>query len=509
MSRLRSLSLLLLLALAGIVPTALAAGDGKPTLVIPSRSVRGDETAQVEVLFAGSGHAINAVTFAVEYDAALLTPQLAQAAFSLPAGFSGSAKASPYAPNKIDVAIFTLSSHSLPDGPVLALPFQPLCPENAEWLETDVIFSVRPRATFGNVQGVDIPGETMDGHLSIWCRPDPLPTPTPTPTPSPTPALALFELDAQPAPDEEVPAGEVIGYSLAVEARGGQPLTGVEVGVDTPPGMTVEALSFNLQRPGRTADLRLHWTLDALLPGEKLRVEMALRPDPALRGPLTVTATLTSDQTGTLQTQRVVQVGSGPGGTDGGQRTLFLPVISQAAGAGGVSPARLPDLTIEAIEVVEGHPVVVVANRGDSPVVNGFWVDLYVDPQSPPVGVNQLWHELSTQGAAWGVDTPLLPLLPGASLRLGLDSPAFSALHSHLEGDLTGLALYAQGDSWNPATTYGAVAERDEAPGGVYNNIAGPEVSHGPRRGESAISPESIPAGDALFPPPPVRPVGG
>ncbi|KAB8142250.1 isopeptide-forming domain-containing fimbrial protein [Chloroflexia bacterium SDU3-3] len=149
----------------------------------------------------------------------------------------------------------------------------------------------------------------------------------------------------------------------------------------------------------------------------------------------------------------------------------FLPLVMTAAAD------LMPDLVVQEIRVASGAVEVVVKNQGDGPVNDPFWVDLYVSPTTPPTKVNQIWQTQGGGGAAWGVTGTALPLAPGATLTLRVGDAYFRADMSELPVSLpAGTALYAQADSANTETTYGAVLERHERDGGPYNNIASASV---------------------------------
>lgn len=145
----------------------------------------------------------------------------------------------------------------------------------------------------------------------------------------------------------------------------------------------------------------------------------------------------------------------------------YLPFIAQASAP---EPNPLPDLVVENIDIIDGSIQVTIANIGEANVTDDFWVDLYVNPDPAPVGVNEIWHDgLSDYGAAWGVTGGLAS---GASLTLTLGDNFYFEEHSQLPETLTaGTVLYAQVDSLNLDSPYGAVIEKDEANGESYNNI--------------------------------------
>lgn len=82
---------------------------------------------------------------------------------------------------------------------------------------------------------------------------------------------------------------------------------------------------------------------------------------------------------------------------------------------------------------------------------------------------------LSREGLVWAVSGAALPLKPGQSLTLTIGDAYYMASHSAFSGTvLAGTPVYAQVDSANTMTNYGAVLEADERSGRTYNNISGP-----------------------------------
>jgi Bacterial Ig domain len=139
-----------------------------------------------------------------------------------------------------------------------------------------------------------------------------------------------------------------------------------------------------------------------------------------------------------------------------------------------------PDLVVEHMTITSDTVQVVIKNQGSMPVTSGFWVDLYVDPDPVPTGVNQIWADgRSDQGAVWAVNVNALPALtPGGMLTLTIGDAYYQADLSVITLPLpAGTPVYAQVDSANYATNYGAVLENHEIAGGAYNNILGPVYS--------------------------------
>lgn len=142
-----------------------------------------------------------------------------------------------------------------------------------------------------------------------------------------------------------------------------------------------------------------------------------------------------------------------------------------------------PDLIVESVTVLDagrsaaspGDVQIVIKNVGNGVVTEEFWVDLYINPHTVPTAVNQTWNLVGTQGAAWGVRADALPLYPGESLTLTLSSPYFAADSSQISWPIAANAqLYAQVDSSNPGSSYGAVREGHEINGEPYNNVYAP-----------------------------------
>jgi len=157
--------------------------------------------------------------------------------------------------------------------------------------------------------------------------------------------------------------------------------------------------------------------------------------------------------------------------------TIYLPVITLNH---YTFYAHASDLVVERTSVTSDGVQVVIKNRGDVPVLPAepFWVDLYVDPNPIPTGVNQTWESLCGEGIVWGVVAPALPLNPGDTITLTIGDAYYWPDYSNFSGSLpAGTPIYVQVDSANTNTTYGAVLENHEITGGAYNNIGGATVS--------------------------------
>ncbi|MEM7342836.1 MAG: S8 family peptidase [Chloroflexota bacterium] len=139
----------------------------------------------------------------------------------------------------------------------------------------------------------------------------------------------------------------------------------------------------------------------------------------------------------------------------------YLPIITKSA---------LPDLEITGVTVSDSTVSVAIKNQGSTPVTDGFWVDLYIDPSSAPTSANQHWFDLASQGLVWGVTTPVAP---GQTLTLTIGDSYYSTIYSTFSGSIAaGTPIYVKVDSVNLNTTYGGVIESNEG-----NNIFGPTYS--------------------------------
>jgi hypothetical protein len=148
---------------------------------------------------------------------------------------------------------------------------------------------------------------------------------------------------------------------------------------------------------------------------------------------------------------------------------LHLPLIVR-------NYVSAPDLVVTSLKASTGNVRVVIKNQGDQPVTDGFYVDVYINPNPVPTAVNQIWGDgRSAQGLTWGVTSPLQP---GQVLTLTIGDPYYLADYSIFAGTLPiGTPVYAQVDVYDPTTTYGAVRENHEINGAPYNNILGPVLS--------------------------------
>jgi uncharacterized repeat protein (TIGR01451 family) len=146
---------------------------------------------------------------------------------------------------------------------------------------------------------------------------------------------------------------------------------------------------------------------------------------------------------------------------------IYLPLVFR-------NHVVAPDLVVESVSATSDDVQVVIRNAGNGPVSDEFWVDVYIDPHPVPTAVNQIWPDLASQGLAWGVT---MDLQPGDVLTLIVGDAYYVPEHSRVSWPLAaGTQVYAQVDSLDAETTYGAVLESHEITGGAYNNIGSTQV---------------------------------
>ncbi|NWG19007.1 MAG: carboxypeptidase regulatory-like domain-containing protein, partial [Chloroflexi bacterium] len=149
------------------------------------------------------------------------------------------------------------------------------------------------------------------------------------------------------------------------------------------------------------------------------------------------------------------------------QVRVFLPIV--------LTPAPQPDLTVSFTLTPDkpsydpGEPVLIsvnVTNSGNLTTTIGFWVDLYINPSTPPAGPNVRWDQVCgiqpCYGIAWYVDRALGP---GETITLTSAPGAFAGPQSRWPGSFAGGTrdLYVFVDSYNPPVPTGAVVESNES----------------------------------------------
>jgi hypothetical protein len=145
-----------------------------------------------------------------------------------------------------------------------------------------------------------------------------------------------------------------------------------------------------------------------------------------------------------------------------------------------VGCVRAPDLVVQSVTATRTDVQVVILNRGNAPVPEMFYVDVYVDPDTLPIEVNKEWKDLAREGLAWRVpaETAASALVPGGMLTLTYSMKGgFGACpwEHGINWPLDDQSLYVQVDSFSrEGNYYGNIIETHEVYRGPYNNIFGP-----------------------------------
>ncbi|MBN1584393.1 MAG: hypothetical protein JXA89_27045, partial [Anaerolineae bacterium] len=163
-----------------------------------------------------------------------------------------------------------------------------------------------------------------------------------------------------------------------------------------------------------------------------------------------------------------------------GYWSYFFPVVLNTY-------AFAPDLVVQSIVLTNSDVEVIIRNNGLAPVVDDFWVDLYVNPRATP-SVNQTWQLLCDEGVSWGVTRDIAP---GEAVTLTLNSSYLVAKKTNFDGLAGGEVIYVLVDSANPGIDYGAVQESDET-----NNLGGPTIAPASSVSAPYISDPSLYRGD-------------
>ncbi len=166
---------------------------------------------------------------------------------------------------------------------------------------------------------------------------------------------------------------------------------------------------------------------------------------------------------------------SAPGPSSG---VVYLPLVMDAT----PDIDLMPDLVVDRVIATGNSVQVTIKNLGGASIppyhpspAYAFRVDLYINPNQVPTGVNQTWQQCGAQGIVWSVPTSML--LGSGETTLTIGDAYYQASLSNFLGSLTaGTQVYAQVDSYNAANTYGTILERHEFFGGAYNNISGTTV---------------------------------
>lgn len=201
---------------------------------------------------------------------------------------------------------------------------------------------------------------------------------------------------------------------------------------------------------------------DSLVVGSTLTLDYA----PTASGEATIKVRATDGSGGLVEATFTVTVD--PADT---LTRLYLPLIGL-----GLAAPQQPDLVgTLAIQPDQdtftvGEPVVftvTITNNGTAPTTTGFWVDLFINPTTPPTPdlLPLRWAQTCAEpdycfGVAWGVDEVLQP---GQSIILTSEATSYNEEFTRWPGWLasgpTDLYLYV--DNWGEQAP-GAILELDE-----------------------------------------------
>ena len=278
------------------------------------------------------------------------------------------------------------------------------------------------------------------------------------------PTAADVRVSKQAEPPSATP-GQAITYTLAFSNAGPGLATGVVI-TDIVPVGQVANLSYGASIPiTLTGSVSYTWQVGSLAPGASGVITITGVVSPEISGSVIIvnTATITTttpDSNTSNNTGQAVLVVT--------RYQVYLPLALK-------SYISAPDLVVECIIATSNSVQVVIKNQGSALVIDEFWVDAYINPSPAPTHVNQMWDQLGSQGLVWGVTALALPkLTPDGTLTLTVGDDYYDPIRSRVSWPLAaGMRVYAQADSWNSDTTYGAVLESHEISSGAYNNITG------------------------------------
>lgn len=254
-----------------------------------------------------------------------------------------------------------------------------------------------------------------------------------------------------------ISVGEKLAYTINVTNAGPSEATQLVVNHTLPAGVTFVSASGD----GWTCALGngvVTCTRASLATGAAPPIKVIVTP--------TVIATLSSTVNVTAHESDLLPANNSASATTAATKSRqFMPLMLTSQG--------LADLTIDEVTLspatnsfTAGQPVTIkvkITNRG-TVAANPFWVDVYLNPSSPPTAANQIWDTRCgldpCYGIAWGVKESLAP---GASITLvstNIDAST-SRWPGWFASGTTDLYVYA--DSLNAGVSTGAVPESNES----------------------------------------------
>ncbi len=312
-------------------------------------------------------------------------------------------------------------------------------------------------------------GTIITNTASVTSTEAPTPTPDKTDTVTSTVAAPNLTIDKETS-TPIVTAGDVATYSVVIRNTGTALATGVVVTDTLPLGFSYRATSAIFESPGLvtrpstnnppTASTEPVWSDWEIAPNGILALTFTVDVSTSVsNGTYYNHARTGSNETNEVDDESEVEVRS----DNPESSTIYLPLILKNPVSSG------PDLIVDHIIATSDGVQVVIKNDGSEPVPvnfdNEFWVDIYVNPVPPPTGVNQTCEsgDIScSHYAVWGITQALLPqLIPQGVITLTVGD--VNQDHGDFSISLApGTPVYAQVDSDNALTTYGAVQETNE-----------------------------------------------
>jgi len=261
--------------------------------------------------------------------------------------------------------------------------------------------------------------------------------------------------------------GQLITYTLSFGNLGPSTATGVVITDIIPVCVTVQSvINSGVAITDTGTSPAYVWNVQNLSGGTGGIITITgVLSEPLAAGVFSNTATISGVGDTTLannSASAMVTVSSPP------TWSVYLPVIFKDF-------AYLPDLVIDDFVVNSNQVTITIRNVGVVAVTDDFWVQISINPATPPTDVNQQWNGLGnsqggeTQGAFWGVVSPGVPVARDATLTLNLNDIYYytGAPANNVPSPIpAGATVYAQIDAINFSTTYGNVLEIDES-----NNI--------------------------------------
>ena len=242
----------------------------------------------------------------------------------------------------------------------------------------------------------------------------------------------------------------------------------VSVDYATRAGSGLEGIDFN----GKTGTV--NFTGSA---GETQTIEILVPADDIAEGNKTFLVEVTSIS---AEGRNVVRSEIDPVATvtiiddDDPVKRVYLPVVS-------INYKRIdgPDLIVSDVQVGTESITVTIKNVGNEPVTRPFWIDSYINPTTPPTGVNQTIIGLGAEGFVWGIqassnpDESDLPMAPNDEIVLTVGGSNYYPDDSKFTtGTIPAAAqIYVQVDSFGSSSIFGQIFETHEQAGTQYNNI--------------------------------------